>query len=74
MIGKWKAKRVGGYDPGPPSDDLNRIVDKLLKKNKAAVALGRKGGKATAAKLSPEQRQASASKAAKARWLKAKAQ
>jgi len=41
-------------------------------KNPAAVALGRlggiKGGPARAAKLTKEQRRASASKAAKARW------
>lgn len=23
MIGKWKAKRVGGYDPGPPKHSGN---------------------------------------------------
>jgi hypothetical protein len=44
------------------------------KKNKAAQALGRlgglKGGKARAKKLTPEQRKAIASKAAKARWSK----
>jgi hypothetical protein len=43
-------------------------------KNPAAVALGRlggkKGGKARAAKLSPEQRKEIAQKAAKARWGK----
>jgi hypothetical protein len=33
-----------------------------------------KGGKATAAKLSPEERSASASKAAKARWAKQRAE
>ena len=41
-------------------------------KNKAAVALGKlggkKGGKARAAKLSPPQRKAIAKKAAAARW------
>ena len=41
-------------------------------KNPAAVALGRlgglKGGKARAAKLTPEQRSAIAKKAAEARW------
>lgn len=41
-------------------------------KNEAAVALGRlggkKGGKARAAKLSPERRKAIAKKAAAARW------
>jgi hypothetical protein len=42
------------------------------RKNPAAVALGRKGGKkggrARAEKLTPEQRSASARKAAEARW------
>jgi hypothetical protein len=33
---------------------------------------GRKGGKATARKLTPEQRKESARKAAKARWAKKK--
>ena len=44
------------------------------KKNPAAVALGRlggkKGGKARAAKMSPEQRREAARKAANARWKK----
>ena len=44
-------------------------------KNPAAVALGRlggrKGGKARAAKLTPEQRKAIAEKAARSRWKKA---
>jgi hypothetical protein len=42
------------------------------KKDRAAVALGRKGGKATAKKLTAEERTASARKAAEARWVKAK--
>jgi len=46
------------------------------KKNPAAVALGRRGGKkggpARAAKLTPEQRSESARKAVLARWAKAK--
>ena len=46
------------------------------KKNPAAVALGRKGGKkggpARAAKLTPKQRSESARKAVQARWAKAK--
>ena len=33
---------------------------------------GRKGGKAAAAKMTPEQRKASARKAAQARWAKKK--
>jgi hypothetical protein len=44
------------------------------RKNPAAVALGRKGGlkggKARAAKLTPEERSASAKRAAAARWSK----
>ena len=47
----------------------------VKKKNPAAVALGRKGGKkggpARAAKLTPEQRSESARKAVRARWSKA---
>jgi hypothetical protein len=40
------------------------------KKNPAAVALGRKGGKATAKSLTSEQRTQMAKKAAAARWAK----
>jgi hypothetical protein len=47
----------------------------VKKKNPAAVALGRKGGKkggpARAAKLTPEQRSQSARRAVQARWSKA---
>jgi hypothetical protein len=47
-------------------------------KNPAAVALGklggRKGGKARAEKLTPEQRSAIAKKAAEARWAKKRQQ
>ncbi len=39
-------------------------------KNKAAVELGRKGGKARAEKLTPEQRTEIARKAAQKRWVK----
>ncbi len=39
-------------------------------KNKAAVELGRKGGQARAAKMTPEQRSEIARNAAKARWTK----
>ncbi len=45
------------------------------RKNPHAVALGRKGGKkggpARASKMTPEERQESARKAAQARWKKA---
>jgi hypothetical protein len=44
----------------------------MTPKNPAAVALGRKGGKATARKLTPEQRRESARRAAQARWAKKK--
>jgi hypothetical protein len=48
----------------------------MPKKNPHAVALGKmggsKGGKRRAAKLSPEERSASAKKAALARWAKHK--
>ena len=40
------------------------------KKNPAAVQLGRKGGKASAEKLTEEQRKEKARKAAQARWGK----
>ncbi|MDP6708425.1 MAG: RNA-binding protein [Alphaproteobacteria bacterium] len=39
-------------------------------KNKAAVALGKKGGKARASKLTAEQRREIAKRAATARWQK----
>jgi hypothetical protein len=44
------------------------------KKDPAAVALGRKGGKAKAAKMTPEQRSALARQLNAARWRKAKAE
>ena len=45
----------------------------MTAKNAAAVALGRKGGQATAQKLSPQARKESARKAAEARWAKLRA-
>jgi hypothetical protein len=42
------------------------------KKDPAAVALGKKGGEATAKRLSAEERRLSAQKAARARWIKKK--
>lgn len=41
-------------------------------RNKAAVELGRKGGRARAGALSPAKRRAIATKAAKTRWKKAR--
>lgn len=53
---------TGGIEPVDPDEG----------KDSAAVALGRrgglKGGKARAAKMTPEERSASARKAAQARW------
>lgn len=49
------------------TDMLRRVVNK---KNPAAVALGRKGGQATAKKLSQKERTESARNAAQARWKK----
>jgi hypothetical protein len=61
--GKVYAHQVFGVRcPGPD----------LIEKNPAAVTLGRNGGKATAKKLTPDQRSASARRAARARWEKAK--
>jgi hypothetical protein len=42
------------------------------RKNPLAVGLGKLGGKATAKKLTPSERSASARRAARARWAKAK--
>jgi hypothetical protein len=65
-------------------DELTADVDDTIanepelkpQKNLAAVALGRlgglKGGKARAEKLSPKRKKAIATKAAQARWSKAK--
>lgn len=70
----------------PPSDPnkaaasiLEQVTDEteiVPEKNPAAQALGRlgglKGGKARAAALTPEERKATAQKAAEARWRKTK--
>jgi len=44
------------------------------KKDPAAMKLGRKGGKARAANLTPDERSASARKASQARWARQKGQ
>jgi hypothetical protein len=44
----------------------------MTPKNPAAVALGRKGGKATAQNRTPEERAKAARKAVQARWAKKK--
>jgi hypothetical protein len=46
----------------------------VKRKNPAAVALGRKGGKNSRVNLTPEKREALAKKAAAARWSHAKLQ
>lgn len=67
--------------PSDPNEAAKSILDRLTgdepkieppRKNEAAVELGRrgglKGGHARKAALTPEQRRASAQKAAQARW------
>jgi hypothetical protein len=49
-------------------------MDKKREKDPHAVHLGQLGGKARKRKLTPEQRQAIARKAAQARWAKSKKQ
>ena len=44
------------------------ILKQMQKKDKAAVSLGRRGGKARMAALSPEERTKLSKKGAKARW------
>ena len=51
------------------ADDSKNMPDESGK-DPAAVALGKKGGKARAAKLSPRRRSIIAKNAAKARWIK----
>jgi hypothetical protein len=46
----------------------------MAPKNPAAVALGRRGGRATARNLSAEERSAKMRRAAEARWAKTKAE
>jgi hypothetical protein len=54
-------------------DYSERYVYYLGMKNKAAVALGKRGGKARAKNLTRAERSDSARKAVLARWAKAKA-
>jgi hypothetical protein len=68
-LNKW-AKRMTDIVSGEVED--RELTPEEQGKDPAAVALGRKGGlkggKARAASLTPKQRQASAKKAAEARW------
>ena len=59
------AKLIGDISTGQVED-----ADPNAGKNPAAVALGKLGGKARAAKFSKEQLEASAKKANQARWPK----
>jgi hypothetical protein len=62
----------------PAPVKLEDTLEQKVAKNPAAVALGKlggsKGGKARAAKLSPEERTAIAQQAARVRWAKEKAE
>ena len=64
------AKYIVDLSTGEDEEPQNEIPEK----NPAAVSLGRlgglKGGKARAAKLTPEQRSEIAKKAAQSRWKK----
>jgi hypothetical protein len=57
---------------GPKSQRAAEVVDDDKEvdhgKNRAAVELGRRGGKARAEKMTPEQRAEIARKAARERW------
>ena len=61
-----------GEEPLPESESVEVLELTLEERHAAAVALGRlggkKGGKARAANMTPEERQESARKAAQARW------
>jgi hypothetical protein len=69
---------INKYDPEAAESVLvmDSAIEDKPRKNPAAVALGklggRKGGMARAASLSPAKRKAIAKKAAKARWGKSK--
>jgi hypothetical protein len=71
------ALRVVEQAIGEPLKPKRKIMQfQPRTKNAAAVALGKlggmKGGRARAAKLSPEERKEIAQKAAKARWARSK--
>lgn len=83
-LGNWRARR----QPLGPSGNhgaasaalrsasnpvwLNLMAEKKAKKNAAAVALGRRGGKKRAQTLSPEQLSEQARNAVLARWTAAR--
>jgi hypothetical protein len=51
---------------------LGGINNAMTRKDPMAVALGSKGGKATAKKMTPEDRKEKMRRAAQARWAKSK--
>jgi hypothetical protein len=51
---------------------LNVINNAMARKNAMAVALGSRGGKATAKKMTPEERSEKMRRVARARWAKTK--
>lgn len=73
-MARWQAAMSTRYTRCMPKRSSTPNKAETPTKNPAAVALGRlggqKGGKARAAKLTPEQRSEIAKKAAAARWLK----
>jgi hypothetical protein len=70
------SRRLSSWISGSLQRDRSRIIEGMARKNAAAVALGRKGGRkggqARAAKLTSQQRSESARKAGLARWPKVK--
>ncbi|MEW8614451.1 MAG: hypothetical protein AB2610_14960 [Candidatus Thiodiazotropha sp.] len=71
------AKSIVDIATGEAEDESKKSAEEIAEeegKDPAAVALGRKGGlkggKARAAKMTPEERSEAAKKAAKARWEK----
>jgi len=54
------------------STGMGGINGAMTRKNPMAVALGSRGGKATANKMTPEERREKMRRAAQARWAKEK--
>lgn len=64
------SERACGPGGGPHRMPVTSEIYMSKKKNAAAVELGRKGGKASAERLTDQQRKQKARKAAQARWNK----
>ena len=58
------------YVPLRTNQGKSVVKDRQMGKDPAAVSLGRKGGKARARNLTPEQRKEAARRAVEARWEK----